>query len=502
MSRRVLTGAAGLGMLLLAPLPVAAHAIGASFQLPVPLDLYLLAAGTAVAASFVVSVFIVRPARPTPTYRVLAIPSTISRRASFGLQVLGLVWFVWALWTAFVIGDISAVPGVLFWVVLWVGVPIVTVVLGNPWPSVSPFRSLFALLERGARLIGLDGLDLGLRYPARLARWPAVFLLFAAVWGELVLPAATAAGTVGALLVGYTVLTLVGMFAFGKVAWLRNAELFEVLFAWLGRVGPIGRRTTDAEVCNGCEEACDPTRCVDCPECAGAAEPGERRTELRPWFAGLTETRRSGWSDVAFIVLALAGVTFDGLHETIIWGTFLNVLFPPVGGVVGFYWATVVIGTLGIFVVWMLFLAAFSLAAWLTRVTSTHADVASFGSLAGSYAATLLPITGGYLIAHYLTLFIQGMVWVPELIGNPNAPVAPTLDWIPISLVWYLSVGAIVLGHVAAIVLSHRLALRDAPGRPILAGLPLVILMIGYTVFSLWIIAQPITIEPGQPLPT
>jgi len=38
--------------------------------------------------------------------------------------------------------------------------------------------------------------------------------------------------------------------------------------------------------------------------------------------------------------------------------------------------------------------------------------------------------------------------------------------------------------------------LRDAPARPVRAGLPLVALMVGYTVLSLWIIAQPITIEP------
>jgi hypothetical protein len=30
-----------------------------------------------------------------------------------------------------------------------------------------------------------------------------------------------------------------------------------------------------------------------------------------------------------------------------------------------------------------------------------------------------------------------------------------------------------------------------------LAGLPLVVLMVGYTVLSLWIIAQPIVIEPA-----
>jgi hypothetical protein len=75
--------------------------------------------------------------------------------------------------------------------------------------------------------------------------------------------------------------------------------------------------------------------------------------------------------------------------------------------------------------------------------------------------------------------------------------VAPLLDWIPVSAVWYLSVGAIVVGHVVAVVLAHRIALRDSPLRPVLAGLPLVVLMVGYTVLSLWIIAAPITIEPG-----
>jgi hypothetical protein len=117
--------------------------------------------------------------------------------------------------------------------------------------------------------------------------------------------------------------------------------------------------------------------------------------------------------------------------------------------------------------------------------------------VAGAYAITLLPIAGGYLIAHYLTLVIQGAIWIPTLLADPLSTVAPLLDWIPISAVWYLSVGAIVIGHIAAVVLAHRRALSESARRPILAGLPLVILMVGYTVLSLWIIAQPITLEPG-----
>ncbi len=98
-------------------------------------------------------------------------------------------------------------------------------------------------------------------------------------------------------------------------------------------------------------------------------------------------------------------------------------------------------------------------------------------------------------MAHYLTLVLQGVVWLPQLVLDPTA-IAPTLDVIPTAAIWYLSVGAIVGGHIAAVVLAHRLALRDQAWRPIVAGLPLVIVMIGYTVLSLWIIAQPIVIEP------
>jgi hypothetical protein len=140
-------------------------------------------------------------------------------------------------------------------------------------------------------------------------------------------------------------------------------------------------------------------------------------------------------------------------------------------------------------------MVVFTVGAAITRRLSEGAPL-RLGSLVGAYAATLLPIAGGYIIAHYLTLVIQGIVWVPDLANNPFAP-APALE-IPTALVWYLSVAAIVLGHIAAILLAHRIALRDAPREPVRAGVPLAVLMVGYTVLSLWIIAQPIVEEPGQ----
>jgi hypothetical protein len=490
---------AWLAVRAIAPPLVAGHALGGVFTLPVPLYLYLAGAAAAVAASFVVAVVVVRAGGTVAHYPTRPILPETARRGSLLLRGLGMAWWFGAIAIGLVINEVSPAPAVLFWILIWVGLPIVTVLFGNPWPSLSPFRTLFGLLERAARWAGFDRLDLGLRYPAVLGRWPAVLLLFVTVWCELILPDRIAPRTVALLMGSYTVVTLIGVFLFGRVGWLRNAELFEVYLGWFGRVGPIGRRVVEPEACAGCAEECDPDHCVDCPECTAVAGGGEQRPEMRPWFTGLSEVTHAAWSDGGFIVLVLAAVTFDGLSETSVWAAVMKPLSSSLSGLLGPTGSVLVAQTLGLLVLWLAFLGAFSLATRLTRAMhDAGKEPRPLGATVGAYAPTLLPIAGGYLIAHYLTLLVQGIAWLPGLIVDPVTSVAPPLDWMPISAVWYLSVGAIVLGHIAAVVLAHRLALREAARRPILAGLPLVVLMIGYTVLSLWIIAQPIAMEPGS----
>ena len=495
-----LATAASAAALVALPGPVAAHAIGGTFQLPLPLWLYLVGAASAVGASFVVTAAVQRRASDGSAYPTWRVPSPVASVARWTLRLVGLAWWYGAIAVGFAIGDISPLPAVLLWVGIWVGLPIAAVLVGNPWPSLSPFRSTFAGLEWLGRRAGTRALDAGLPYPRRLARWPAVALLAVAIWIELILPGAEVATTVATTMLGYTLLTLAGMALVGQVAWLRNAELFEVLLGWFGRIGPIGRRAVSPPLCAECGEGCDPERCVDCPECAVAADDRERVAELRPWTVGLTQVRAAGWSDAAFIVVALAGVSYDGMYETAFGAALLGALLPPIEAVFGITGTTfLLLDTLAFALVVAAFLAAFGM---IAALTSRLADVAggrsALGATAGQYAAALLPIAAGYLIAHYLTLVIQGLVWLPSLIVDPLMSLAPELDWIPVGFVWYLSVAAIVGGHVVAIVLAHRLALRDSPSRPIVAGLPMVALMIGYTVLSLWIIAQPIVIEPGR----
>jgi len=495
---RILAAAAGTAFLALAaPGRVAAHAIGGTYQLPVPLGLYLAGAALAVAASFGVAAVVSRAPREGDAYRLRIAPAPLAGALRTLLRVLGLIWWYGAIVVGFAIGD-TFLSAVLLWVGIWVGLPITAVLLGNPWPSLSPFRTTFNAVEWVARRFGAEAVDAGIGYPARLGRWPAVVLVAVAIWAELILPGSDAARTVAVLMLGYTALTLSGMLVFGQIAWLRHAELFEVYLGWFGRVGPVGRASRDEALCLGCAEGCDPTRCVDCPECSVAAEDHERAAGLRPWVTGLTDVTRAGWSDAAFIVLALAGVSYDGMRETGFGAALLDLLLPPVQSALGITGTTfLVVETIAFAIVFAAFWLAF-----FAVVTATHAlgepeRRPSLARTSGAYAATLLPIAAGYLVAHYLTAVIQGAVWLPSLLADPLMGLAPTLDWIPTVLVWYLSVAAIIGGHVAAIVLAHQHALRDAPRHPVIAGLPMVALMIGYTVLSLWIIAQPIVVEPG-----
>jgi hypothetical protein len=496
MSRRGRAGAAAsLLVLTSTPAPVAAHAIGGTFELPVPLWLYLAGAAAAVAASFAVIALVPRRHERRAAERV-AFPPEASSAVRTVLRIAGIVVWYGAIAVGVLVGDISPLPAVILWVVVWIALPMVAAALGNPWPSMSPFRTTYGALRRLAGR-GAGSADAGLRYPPRLARWPAVLLLGVAIWAELILPGGETAGTVAAVMAAYTLLTLFGMLTFGAAAWLRNAEIFDILLGWYGRIGPIGRRSVDPALCARCPDACDFATCVDCPTCATSAQDAQRRPELRTWLGGLATLRgRVGWSDAAFVVLLLAGITYDGLRETAFGGMLLTAVLAPINAEFGLTPAIfLLVDTAFLAVLYGAFLGAFALVVEVTlgleRATRTGR-----GAAAGAYAATLLPIAAGYLLAHYFTLVIQAATWLPSLLADPLMSLAPQIGWIPIGLVWYLSVGAIVGGHVAGVALAHRLSMDRVGRAAVVAGLPMVLLMVGYTVLSLWIIAQPIVADP------
>ena len=71
---------------------------------------------------------------------------------------------------------------VLTWVDFWVGLGIVSWLVGNVWERVSPLNVAGRALDR---LLARNGVE-PLRYPEWLGQWPAVGLLLVWSWMELI----------------------------------------------------------------------------------------------------------------------------------------------------------------------------------------------------------------------------------------------------------------------------------------------------------------------------
>ena len=89
-------------------------------------------------------------------------------------------------------------------------------------------------------------------------------------------------------------------------------------------------------------------------------------------------------------------------------------------------------------------------------------------ALSRRFAHTLLPIAAGYLVAHYFSLLAYNGqdLWrlASDPLGNGHDYLGGADRQIDYSIVsataiWYVQVGALVLGHIAALALAHDRAL-------------------------------------------
>ena len=120
--------------------------------------------------------------------------------------------------------------------------------------------------------------------------WPAVVLLLAFSWIELIYPNPAVPSHIAWLRIGYSLLTFAGMLVFGRDAWLAHGEVFTLVFGTFARFAPMEMR-------------------------AGP----QRRWALRPFGAGLLDSGSVSTSMTAFVLLLLASVLYDGVLGTPEW---------------------------------------------------------------------------------------------------------------------------------------------------------------------------------------
>ncbi|HEX2182309.1 MAG TPA: hypothetical protein VHH10_08485 [Rubrobacteraceae bacterium] len=499
--------------------PALAHGFGQRYDLPVPLWLYLWAASAVVLLSFVlVSYFVGKEEAPRryPRFdllRLRAFRATLASRPFVsGLRLLSVTLFALVVASG-LSGDqtpeLNFAP-TFVWIWWWVGLTLFVALVGNVWPLVNPWKILFEWADGLTRRLGVEeGLELRVPYPAAWDVWPALACFAAFAWVELVFWGSATPRNIALFALLYSSVTWAGMTFFGKETWLRRGEAFSVLFDILARFAPTEARVKGRRVCEGCEECVPEGRsgdepsgggcggCVNCWGCFERAAPGERELDLRPPGVGLLDPERFSAGRLVFVVFVLASVTYDGLLATPQWVALVYSLSATTGsvGMLG----SAAYGTLGLVVVPLVFLGLYAGVVKLCAMLGK----ASFATLAGAFAYSLVPIALVYQAAHYFTYLLTEGQLIFALVSDPfgwgwdlfgTAGYEPRISVVDAAFVWYSQVALIVGGHVFAVYLAHAAALRQMPDARLAlrSQYPMVALMILYTVLGLWILSQPV----------
>ncbi len=475
--------AAVIAALLLTAGPAAAHGFGQRFDLPLPLWLWVTGAGATIVVSFVVVALFVRERPGGDLYPRFV----LFRRAGRG------AWLVWLLRVVvaalFLLTVATGLFGeedpyhnltpIMVWVIWWVGVALVCILLGDLWALVNPLDTLFRGFE------ALTHAHPHYDYPRWLGTWPSVLLFFLFAWAELVWDAKDEPLLLAYATIAYAAFAWIGMILFGREAWLRRGEAFSVAFGVFARFAVLDVRDEDVA--------------------------------LRPPGVGLLNERAVSVSFTVFVLLMLSTVTFDGFLETPFWNRLFSGAYNlPVMARILFDLSSEgiddaqVMKSIGLVAFPLLFVVVYWCGSWamvraadLFRRSGPPRAAVSVTDAATGFVLTLVPIAVAYHLAHYLSLLLTaGQLIVPiasdpfgvgwDLFGTAGYRI--DLGLVGPKFFWYTATTVIVIGHAAAVYLSHVVALRVFGDRraALVSQGPMLALMVAYTMLSLWILAQPI----------
>lgn len=427
--------------------PLVAHGIGGRLDLPVPLTFF--AAGAA--AVLIITFLALATLWPNP--RLQDGPRSIAPGRIVGLGALNIVGVVGLLVVIIAgVGPLARggdelgarnVGPILFWIYFWLVVPFLGAFLGDLYTGINPWRTLSRWLGIGD--VERSGLKLGL--------WPTAVLLLAVAWFELVYPDSgdPAAIAIAAVLFTALLLTMIGRY--GRETALTSFDPFNSYNRLVSAISPFGRDSDGRLVRRGWLRAL-----IVLPEWPGLA---------------------------AFAIVLIGTVSFDGLGATAWWEAAM-----------GNFGASILGRTLLLVAMCLVVGGTYYLACALAvRLGGGNRTAAQVGA---RFAHTLIPIAFAYAFAHYFTLIIFegqsiisaasdpfGLGW--DLFGTRAYKVDFFLGALPI---WYIQVGAIVLGHVAGVILAHDRALVDFKGAgAVRSQYAMLLLMVLLTTLGLFILA-------------
>ena len=448
-----------------------AHGIGGVRDLPVPESYFYVGGSIVLVVSFLaLGVLWQRPllerhrdGRPLPSVLQVVLLSRVLRvllgAISAGLLVLVLTTALFG--TSL---ELLNFAPTFIYVIFWLGLPLLSVVLGDVWRVLSPWRALADAFVWAYERTGHRAQPL-LDPATRLGRYPAALALFSFAALELAHPRPAFPRTLGVAVALYSYWALAGMAVFGRDTWTRCGEGFAVAFELLSRIAPFALR--DGKVV------------VRWPLTGLAgADPVPGTLLFVAVMLGSTSfdgfSRATPWQNV------LADVRAD-LSDRPQWLIDLVTTLTNIGGLLLFVGAVVV---------------TYSLAVEAARLLARAPR-----SLVPDFVLPLVPISFAYVVAHYFSTFVINGQFIWPLMSDPfgkgwdlfgTADFAPNLAIVAPDTVWYVQVGALVAGHVAGLAIAHdrAVSLFESRSAALRSQYPMLGLMILYTVGGMWVLSQ------------
>jgi hypothetical protein len=332
----------------------------------------------------------------------------------------------------------------------------------NPWRALA--RGVGWVAGRVTRGRG-GAMPEPLPYPERLGVWPAVLLILAFAWVELVFEGRDDPSTLAVLALAYAAIQLVGMALYGVEAWTRSADGFSVYFALYAALSPVRWK--------------------------------DRTLGLRRPLSGVTELRAVP-GIVALLAVVIGSTSYDGFRESELWsGALRDLQTALVDAGLDAVRAIELAGTLGLVGMVLLIAGLYRLGVAGMR----SVDRGAGEGLAGRFAHSLVPIAFAYVLAHYFSLLVYQGQATAYLASNPLGEGADlfgtasaTIDYgvVSANAIWYVQVASLLLGHVAGLVLAHDRALlvfKD-PKAATRSQYWMLAVMIAFTSLGLWLLSS------------
>ena len=373
--------------------------------------------------------------------------------------------------------EIYSLSSILFWVVFWAGFSILCSIFGNFWFYINPLKVLFDFFEKLLSFTGRRNYT----YPKYFDYWPAVVLFLVFAIFELIFEGSDKPRNISLFVIFYSIFIWLGMYIYGGKSWLEKSDIFTIVFELFSKLSFIEKSVTIKK--------------------QGSIDLFEKKNLsnykyfIRYPSSGLLINTKLSLSLVIFIILVLSTVTFDGISMTDSW---IEMIYEFSDNAYVVYLVQFIALNLLFLSFVLIFFSFCKLMKIFGKLKISVVEIASI------FVITLLPIAVAYHLSHYLWYFVVTGQETIALISDPFGygwNLFGTNDFkvnrdFNLELAHSISVGLIILGHIGSVFTSHVYAVRLSKNEKDAnySQYPFLILMIGYTILSLWIVSQSLTI--------